>query len=122
MSRSAAYIYADWGIRCNTIQPGFIETNMTKAILDNPIAKKSLEETMHNTILLRRAGKPEEIGYTAFVPGQRRLRVHHQERHPRRRRLVQRRPYLGNERSQHTLDMIKKKAEQDQELGKNLDP
>ncbi|MBV8842759.1 MAG: SDR family oxidoreductase [Bryobacterales bacterium] len=24
LSRSAAYVYADWGIRCNVIRPGFI--------------------------------------------------------------------------------------------------
>jgi NAD(P)-dependent dehydrogenase (short-subunit alcohol dehydrogenase family) len=29
LSRSAAYIYADWGIRSNVIQPGWIETDMT---------------------------------------------------------------------------------------------
>jgi hypothetical protein len=27
MSRSAAYVDADWGIRCDVIQPGFIETS-----------------------------------------------------------------------------------------------
>jgi NAD(P)-dependent dehydrogenase (short-subunit alcohol dehydrogenase family) len=66
LSRSAAYIYADWGIRCNTIQSGFIETNLTKGITENVLAKESFEQTMNNTILPRRAGKPEEIGYTAL--------------------------------------------------------
>jgi len=66
VSRSAAYVYADWGIRCNTIQPGFIETNMTKGMTENMLAKESFDQTMNNTILLRRAGKPEEIGYTAL--------------------------------------------------------
>lgn len=40
LSRSAAYIYADWGIRSNVIQPGWIETDMTAAMESNPIAKK----------------------------------------------------------------------------------
>jgi len=29
-------VYADWGIRCNVIQPGFIETDMTAKINSNP--------------------------------------------------------------------------------------
>jgi hypothetical protein len=105
---SAAYIYADWGIRCNTIQPGFIETNMSIGIMDNPIAKKSFEETMNNIILLRRAGKPEEIGYTAlFLASDDSAYITGNDI------LVDGGwfsavPYLGNERSQHTLDMIKK--------------
>ena len=32
LSRSAAYIYADWGIRCNVLQPGFIATKMTAPV------------------------------------------------------------------------------------------
>ena len=65
VSRSATYIYADWGPLQH--HPARLHrTNMTKAILDNPIANKSFEETVNNTILLRRAEKPEEIGYTAL--------------------------------------------------------
>jgi NAD(P)-dependent dehydrogenase (short-subunit alcohol dehydrogenase family) len=40
LSRAAAYTLADWGIRCNVIQPGFIETDMTKAIASNPAMGK----------------------------------------------------------------------------------
>ena len=36
LSRSAAYIYADWGIRCNVIQPGWIETDLTASMTSNP--------------------------------------------------------------------------------------
>jgi NAD(P)-dependent dehydrogenase (short-subunit alcohol dehydrogenase family) len=36
LSRSAAYVYADWGIRCNVIQPGWIETDLTAAMGSNP--------------------------------------------------------------------------------------
>lgn len=39
LSRSAAYVYADWGIRCNVIQPGFIETDMTAQINSNPVMR-----------------------------------------------------------------------------------
>jgi NAD(P)-dependent dehydrogenase (short-subunit alcohol dehydrogenase family) len=66
LSRSAAYMLADWGIRCNVIQPGFIETDMTKPMTSNPIMKKQFNQTMNNTILLRRAGKAEEIATTAL--------------------------------------------------------
>jgi hypothetical protein len=45
----------------------FIETNMTNAITNNPIVKHACEKTMDHTILLRRTGKAEEIGYTARV-------------------------------------------------------
>ncbi len=66
LSRSIAYTLADWGIRCNVIQPGFIETDMTSKMMNNPIAKKITKKTFKNTILLRRAGKAEEIAYTVL--------------------------------------------------------
>ena len=66
LSRSIAYTLADWGIRCNVIQPGFIETDLTATMLNNPLAKKMTKKTFNNTILLRRAGKAEEIGYTVL--------------------------------------------------------
>jgi NAD(P)-dependent dehydrogenase (short-subunit alcohol dehydrogenase family) len=46
LSRSAAYVYADWGIRCNTIPPGFIETNILKPITENVLAKEAFEQTL----------------------------------------------------------------------------
>jgi NAD(P)-dependent dehydrogenase (short-subunit alcohol dehydrogenase family) len=66
LSRSAAYVYADWGIRCNVIQPGFIETDMTAQINSNPVVRKMTEHTMSHTILLRRTGRAEEIASTAL--------------------------------------------------------
>jgi len=41
LSRSAAYVLADWGIRCNVIQPKFIETDMTAKINSNPLVRKA---------------------------------------------------------------------------------
>jgi NAD(P)-dependent dehydrogenase (short-subunit alcohol dehydrogenase family) len=66
LSRSAAYVYADWGIRCNVIQPWFIETDMTAKINSNPVMRTMSKHTMSNTILLRRTGRAEEIATTAL--------------------------------------------------------
>lgn len=45
LSRSAAYIYADWGIRCNVIQPGWIETDLTASMTSNPLFLASDESS-----------------------------------------------------------------------------
>jgi NAD(P)-dependent dehydrogenase (short-subunit alcohol dehydrogenase family) len=66
LSRHAAYVLADWGIRSNVIQPGFIETKMTAAIKSNPIVKRMAKKQMSDQVLLRRAGNADEIGYTAL--------------------------------------------------------
>lgn len=65
-SRSAAYIYADWGIRCNVIQPGFIATKMTARMQSNPAMKSVIDQQMNDTVLLRRMGKPDEIANAAL--------------------------------------------------------
>jgi NAD(P)-dependent dehydrogenase (short-subunit alcohol dehydrogenase family) len=109
MSRSAAYVYADWGIRCNVIHPGFIETDMTARINSNPIMRKMSEHTMSNTILLRRTGKAKEIGNTAlFLASEDSSYVTGTD-------IVvdggwcSSAPYLGNERSHHMLSLLNKK-------------
>jgi len=66
LSRSAAYVYADWGIRCNVIQPGFIETDLTASMGSNPLVKKMQSNAMNNTVLLRRSGRADEIAFTAL--------------------------------------------------------
>jgi NAD(P)-dependent dehydrogenase (short-subunit alcohol dehydrogenase family) len=66
LSRHAAYVLADWGIRSNVIQPGFIETKMTAAIQSNPLVKRMAKKQMEDQVLLRREGKADEIGYTAL--------------------------------------------------------
>jgi NAD(P)-dependent dehydrogenase (short-subunit alcohol dehydrogenase family) len=113
LSRSAAYIYADWGIRCNVIQPGFIETDMTAAMSSNVVMRKMQEHTMGNTVLLRRSGKAEEIGYTAlFLASDESSYITGTD-------IVvdggwfSAAPYLTNERSHHMLQLLaaKDKAE-----------
>jgi NAD(P)-dependent dehydrogenase (short-subunit alcohol dehydrogenase family) len=109
LSRSAAYVYSDWGIRCNVIQPGFIETDMTAAMSSNVVVRKLQEHTMGNTVLLRRSGKAEEIAYTAlFLASDESSYITGTD-------IVvdggwfSSAPYLGNERSHHMLSLLKTK-------------
>lgn len=113
LSRSAAYVYADWGIRCNVIQPGFIETDLTAPMTSNPILKKMQSSMMNDTILLRRSGKAEEIAFTAlFLASDESSYITGTD-------IVvdggwfSSAPYLGNERSHHALKLLdtKDKAE-----------
>jgi 3alpha(or 20beta)-hydroxysteroid dehydrogenase len=109
LSRSAAYLLADWKIRCNVIQPGFIETNMTKGMTANPVVKKVSEATMSQSVLLRRAGKAEEIAATAlFLASDESSYITGTD-------IVvdggwtSAAPYLTNERSHHLLTLLKTK-------------
>jgi NAD(P)-dependent dehydrogenase (short-subunit alcohol dehydrogenase family) len=113
LSRSAAYVYADWGIRCNVIQPGFIETDLTTAMSSNPLVRKVQSRVMKNTILLHRSGKAEEIAFTAlFLASDESSYITGTD-------IVvdggwfSSAPYLGNERSHHMLKLLetKEKAE-----------
>jgi NAD(P)-dependent dehydrogenase (short-subunit alcohol dehydrogenase family) len=113
LSRSAAYVYADWGIRCNVIQPGFIETDLTAAMTSNLLVRKMQSRVMNNTILLRRSGKAEEIAFTAlFLASDESSYITGTD-------IVvdggwfSSAPYLGNERSHHMLKLLdtKDKAE-----------
>jgi NAD(P)-dependent dehydrogenase (short-subunit alcohol dehydrogenase family) len=109
LSRSAAYIYADWGIRCNVIQPGWIETDLTSSMTSNPLMKELTKHTMNTTVLLRRSGKAEEIANTAlFLASDESSYITGTD-------LVvdggwfSSAPYLGNERSHHMLTLMKTK-------------
>jgi NAD(P)-dependent dehydrogenase (short-subunit alcohol dehydrogenase family) len=106
LSRSAAYVYADWGIRCNVIQPGFIETDLTAAMSSNLIAKKMASKVMKNTVLLRRSGKADEIAFTAlFLASDESSYITGTD-------IVvdggwfSSAPYLTNERSHHMLQLL----------------
>jgi NAD(P)-dependent dehydrogenase (short-subunit alcohol dehydrogenase family) len=113
LSRSAAYIYADWGIRCNVIQPGWIETDLTASMSSNPLLKKMQADAMNKTVLLRRGGKADEIAYTAlFLASDESSYITGTD-------IVvdggwfSSAPYLANERSHHMLQLLdtKDKAE-----------
>jgi NAD(P)-dependent dehydrogenase (short-subunit alcohol dehydrogenase family) len=109
LSRSAAYIYADWGIRSNVIQPGWIETDLTESMESNPIVKKMQESMLKNTILLRRSGKAEDIANTAlFLASDESSYITGTD-------IVvdggwfSAAPYLTNERSHHMLQLLSAK-------------
>jgi NAD(P)-dependent dehydrogenase (short-subunit alcohol dehydrogenase family) len=113
LSRSAAYVYADWGIRCNVIQPGFIETDLTAPMRSNPLVKKLQKNAMNNAVLLRRSGKADEIAFTAlFLASDESSYITGTD-------IVvdggwfSAAPYLANERSHHMLQLLdtKDKAE-----------
>lgn len=113
LSRSAAYVYADWGIRCNVIQPGWIETDLTAAMSSNPIVKRMQSSVMNNSVLLRRSGRAEEIAFTAlFLASDESSYITGTD-------IVvdggwfSSAPYLANERSHHMLQLLdaKDKAE-----------
>ncbi|HEY2475782.1 MAG TPA: SDR family NAD(P)-dependent oxidoreductase [Candidatus Cybelea sp.] len=106
LSRSAAYVYADWGIRSNVIQPGWIETDLTASMTSNPIIKKMQSSMLANTILLRRSGKAEDIAYTAlFLASDESSYITGTD-------IVvdggwfSAAPYLTNERSHHMLQLL----------------
>jgi NAD(P)-dependent dehydrogenase (short-subunit alcohol dehydrogenase family) len=114
LSRSAAYVYADWGIRCNVIQPGWIETDLTASMSSNPVVKKMQSKVMNNTVLLRRSGKADEIAFTAlFLASDESSYITGTD-------IVvdggwfSSAPYLTNERSHHMLKLLdtKDKAKQ----------
>jgi NAD(P)-dependent dehydrogenase (short-subunit alcohol dehydrogenase family) len=109
LSRSAAYVYADWGIRSNVIQPGWIETDLTASMQKNRIVKKMQSSVMKTTVLLRRSGKAEEIAYTAlFLASDESSYITGTD-------IVvdggwfSAAPYLTNERSHHVLQLLNAK-------------
>lgn len=106
LSRSAAYVYADWGIRSNVIQPGFIDTDLTASMRSNPIVRKLQSRVLKDSILLRRSGRAEEIAYTAlFLASDESSYITGTD-------IVvdggwfSAAPYLTNERSHHMLELL----------------
>jgi NAD(P)-dependent dehydrogenase (short-subunit alcohol dehydrogenase family) len=106
MSRSAAYVYADWSIRSNVIHPGWIDTDMTASVKSNPVMEKMQSSVMNDTILLRRSGKAEEIANTAL------FLASGESSYITGTDIVvdggwfSAAPYLTNERSHHTLQLL----------------
>ena len=59
LSKSTAIQYAREGIRCNSVHPGPIETDMIQDSLDDPAAM----ELRMQRLPMGRIGKPEEVAY-----------------------------------------------------------
>lgn len=57
LTRGLAVEYAPFGIRVNTISPGFVATKLTKQILRNP----AITDALVAETAMRRLGEPEEI-------------------------------------------------------------
>jgi Enoyl-(Acyl carrier protein) reductase len=113
VSRSAAYVYADWNIRSNVIQPGWIDIDLTASMKSNPMVKHMQSSMLKHTVLLRRRGKGEDIAYTAlFLASDESSYITGTD-------IVvdggwfSSAPYLTNERSDHMLKLpdTKEKAE-----------
>ncbi len=58
LTRSVAVDGAEFGVRCNAVSPGFIDTDMTRAILAKDPARR---ERIENRIPTHRFGTPENI-------------------------------------------------------------
>lgn len=57
-SKATGTQYAEQGIRCNTVHPGPIETEMVREVLD---AEPGMLERRLTRVPMRRLGKPEEV-------------------------------------------------------------
>lgn len=61
-SRSVAVDYAEQGIRCNVLLPGYIDTPMLRSALDE---HKSFEDYLNTSIPARRLGRPRDVAGAA---------------------------------------------------------
>jgi NAD(P)-dependent dehydrogenase (short-subunit alcohol dehydrogenase family) len=62
MTRHLAMEGAAYGIRANSLSPGLIETNQTRALLTDEAWSRS----MLDAIMLRRPGAPDEVALAAL--------------------------------------------------------
>lgn len=61
LTRSLAVEYAPFGVRVNSLAPGFIETNLTGRFVRNPLVSKALLDQTP----LRRFGTPKDVANAA---------------------------------------------------------
>jgi NAD(P)-dependent dehydrogenase (short-subunit alcohol dehydrogenase family) len=115
--RQSGTLYSDWNIRCNVIQPGWIDTDLTASMKSNPLVEKMQGGMLKHSVLLRRSGKAEEIATTALF-----LACEDSSYITGTDIVVDggwfsSAPYLTNERSHHVLSLMDKKEELEQFLG-----
>lgn len=60
MTKSMALLWADYGIRANSVSPGYVDTPLTAEPHSNPKTRESLEQS----VPLHRIARPEEIAST----------------------------------------------------------
>lgn len=63
LTRSVAVDAAQFGIRCNTVSPGFIDTDMTRAILAKDPARR---DKIEGRIPTHKFGTPDDIANAVF--------------------------------------------------------
>ena len=63
LTRSVAVDAAQFGIRCNAVSPGFIETDMTRAILAKDPARR---DKIEGRIPTHNFGTPEDVANAVF--------------------------------------------------------
>jgi 3-oxoacyl-[acyl-carrier protein] reductase len=67
LTRAMAVEFAPFGIRANAIAPGWIVTEMHFGQAPEPLSRKAeLEEMVHESCIMRRLGRPEEIAEAVF--------------------------------------------------------
>ena len=70
LTRAAAIDVAQEGIRVNAIAPGWVDTPLVRSIFESSEDPEGARREVENHQLLRRLGKPEEIGRAAvFLAG-----------------------------------------------------
>lgn len=63
LTRSVAVDAAPFGIRCNAVSPGFIDTDMTRAVLAKDTARR---EKIEGRIPSHKFGTPEDVANSVF--------------------------------------------------------
>jgi gluconate 5-dehydrogenase len=63
LTRSVAVDAAQYGIRCNAVSPGFIDTDMTRAVLAKDPARR---EKIEGRIPTHKFGTPQDIANTVY--------------------------------------------------------
>ncbi len=63
LTRSVAVDAAQFGIRCNAVSPGFIDTDMTRAVLAKDPARR---EKIEGRIPTHRFGSPDDVANAIF--------------------------------------------------------
>lgn len=66
LTKSAGYLYAQSGIRCNGIAPGAVETRIVETIDMTHIPPLAQNRIMPGMVLNPRSGQPEEIAQVAL--------------------------------------------------------